>query len=245
MSRERTVEGFVLKKQDFNETDQIITIFSKEEGKIRTVVKAANSPTSKLRPNLQPLFQSKITLTGSGASGGLGKVIRAQPLKAFGGILQEPEKLSAWFVIAELIMRALPDSAPNLKLFNLLEQFAQFLHETTISSDGVKTALTQFQIKAMATLGLGIKTPSLSQTNHDKSQKLGFSQDQGGFVNAEQGDGIAVSDTVFHSFVQLEQTDFSAGQNIPVEDSIVIEKLVNRFVSFQLEREIKSQRYMV
>lgn len=238
MSRERTVEGFVLKKQDFNETDQIITIFSNEEGKIRAVVKAANTPTSKLRPNLQPLFQSKITLTGSGSSGGLGKVIRAQPLKAFGGILEDSDKLSAWFVCAELIMRALPDSAPNLQLFTLLEQFAQFLHETTLTASGVKTALTQFQIKAMASLGLGIKLPTEPGT-------VLFSQDQGGFVITNATDGLPVSKEVFDSFLQLSKENFTASLSIPEEQSAAIEKLVNRFVSYQLEREIKSQRYMV
>lgn len=243
MSRDRTIEAFVLKKQDYNEADQIITLFSKEEGKIRALVKAANQPNSKLRPALQPLFQSMVTLTGSSTSVGLMKVIRAQPKTVYGGILEDEAKLSAWYISAELIMRSLPDSAPNEILFSELEKFAQFLHSQTLDPVGVKKVITQFQIKALNALGLGIRMPEITS---NMAPTVQFSIDRGGFV-ADSGllDGQAVSKDVFDAFLLFKKGDYSAGQAIQTTTLESLQKLVTRFVTYQLEREIKSQRYMV
>ncbi len=241
MSRDRTIEAFVLKKQDYNEADQIITLFSKEEGKIRALVKAANQPNSKLRPALQPLFQSKVTLTGSAGGVGLMKVIRAQAIAVYGGILEEESKLSAWYIAAELIMRSLPDSAPNETLFSNLEEFAKFLHTTTLDSNAVKKVITQFQIKTLDSLGLGISTPELTEN----TRNLQFSLDRGGFVSSSTLDGQATSKEVLVAFLLSKNKDYQEGQSVSEKESEQLQKMVNRFVTYQLEREIKSQRYMV
>lgn len=241
MSRDRNVEAFVLKKQDYNEADQIITLFSKEEGKIRALVKAANQPNSKLRPALQPLFQSMVTLTGSSASVGLMKVMRAQPIAVFSGILEDEHKLSAWYIAAELIMRSLPDSAPNEILFAELEKFARFLHENALNQSGVKNAITQFQIKALASLGLGIRLAN----DADNTKVFHFSLDQGGFTSDSSLDAQPISPETYKSFLVLQKQDYSAGQSIAEKESNELQKMVSRFVAYQLEREIKSQRYMV
>lgn len=242
MSRDRNIEAFVLKKQDYNEADQIITLFSKEEGKIRALVKAANQPNSKLRPALQPLFQSRVTIAGSSASVGLMKVIRVQPIAVYGGILEDEAKLSAWYVAAELVMRSLADSAPNEVLFAELENFAKFLHEQTLDASSVKKTITQFQIRALSALGLGIR---LLDDTTNSGTNLQFSLDKGGFINSAALDGQSVTLQTYDAFLILQKDDYSAGQAIQEKESIELQKLVNRFVTYQLEREIKSQRYMV
>lgn len=241
MSRDRTIEAFVLKKQDYNEADQIITLFSKEEGKIRALVKAANQPNSKLRPALQPLFQSRVTLTGSAGSAGLMKVIRAQAITVYAGILEEEPKLSAWYIAAELVMRSLPDSAPNELLYAILEEFARFLHQTSLDSNAVKKAITQFQIKTLDSLGLGISVPG----SLENIGNLQFSLDRGGFVLTTTLDGQVASKEVLSTFLIWKNKNYTDGQLVSDKESDLLQKMVNRFVTYQLEREIKSQRYMV
>src|SRR5690349_15887569 len=127
MSRERAVEAFIIKKQDYGEADQIITLFCKEEGKIRALVKAAKLPTSKLQPMLQPVFQTRVNLTGSNAGTGLAKVIGVQLIAAYSNIFENEAKMASWYVASELVMRGLADSAPNEQLFLELERYANFL----------------------------------------------------------------------------------------------------------------------
>lgn len=238
MARERAVEAFILKRQDYGEADQIITLFSKEEGKIRALVKAANLPTSKLRPVLQPLFQTRITLSGSSSSPGLSKVIGVQPITVYSGVLEDHNKLSVWYIASELLIRALPDSAPNELLFSEWEQFAQFLHNTELELVGIKKAITQFQIKAMAALGLGVR----AYGNKQETNNLQFSLDRGGFIYDDALDGTRTTEQIYVAFQQLSSGDYQTGQSILDKDATELEKLINRFVAYQLEREIKSQR---
>ena len=241
MARERAVEAFILKRQDYGEADQIITLFSKEEGKLRALVKAANLPTSKLRPMLQPLFQTRVTLSGSANSPGLSKVIGVQAVAVYSGILEDNDKLSAWYIASELLIKALPDNAPNELLFSEMEQFAQFLHATNLDVIGIKKSITQFQIKAMAALGLGIRLPD-ENALLPSATTLQFSLDRGGFVLADALDGLPVAGAVYKAFQNLAQSNYENGQEIPDADAVELQKLVNRFVAYQLEREIKSQR---
>jgi DNA repair protein RecO len=238
-ARERIVEGFVLKKQDYGEADQIVTIFSKEEGKLRALIKAAKLPTSKLQPLLQPLFQTRINLTGSNSGTGLAKVIGVQLVKAYSGIYESEAKLASWYVAAEVIIRALPDNAPNEKLFSEFQNYAQFLHETDFEPELIKHSVIQFQIKAMDALGLGIKSVEIAD-----SEKVSFSLDRGGFVNDESADSVHIGKPAYGAFKKLKSGSYDTGKEILETEYKLLNNLVTRFVSYQLEREIKSQRML-
>ncbi len=239
MSRERSIASFILKKQDFGEADQIVTLFSKEEGKVRALVKAAKLPTSKLQPMMQPLFQTRVTLSGNKDRAGLAKVIGVQLINAYSGILESESKLAAWYVVSELLIRSLPDSAPNEALFDELEQYALFLHETDLEPDQVKHSVIQFQIKALASLGLGIRSFA-----SEGGENLWFSLDRGGFTAEDSVDAIPIRREVFHSFRILADESYALGIELKIEDSTPLSSLVNRFVTYQLEREIKSQQLL-
>lgn len=245
--RERAVDAFILKRTDYGEADQIITLFSKQEGKLRVLVKAAKLPTSKLQPLLQPLFETRVTLTGRKEATGLARVMGVQLIVAYSGILESEAKLAAWYVVAELLIRALPDSAPNEQLFFELEHYAQFLHATDLTADQVKQSVIQFQIKALASLGLGIRTAapagSFAATSAGNADyNLWFSLDRGGFVDDDSLDAIPVQAHVFQSFSIMAEQPYSQGVELEPAQCGPLSNLVNRFVIYQLEREIRSHR---
>ncbi len=244
MARERTVEAFILKRTDYGETDQIITLFSKEEGKIRALVKGAKLPISKLQPLLQPLFETRVTLTGFKENTGLAKVINVQLIQAYGGILESEVKLSAWYIVSELLIRALPDQAPNESLFFELEQYANFLHETNSNTEQVKQSIIQFQIKALATLGMGVRDFSTSSGPLSAHDNLWFSFDRGGFVDETSVDAIPIQWEVFQSFRVLSEQSYDRGVAVQSHSLGLLPGLINRFVTHQLERDIKSHQLL-
>ncbi len=60
MPRENTYLSIILKKQAFKEADELITVYTKEAGKLRVLAKSIKSPKSKLQHGLQVLFLVKI-----------------------------------------------------------------------------------------------------------------------------------------------------------------------------------------
>lgn len=242
--RERAIASFILKKQDFGEADQIITLFSQEEGKVRALVKAAKMPTSKLQPMLQAVFQTRVTLTGSKDKAGLSKVIGVQMINNYSGIMESESKLAAWYVASELLIRSLPDSEPNESLFSELENFAQFLHSTELEPDQVKQSVIQFQIKALTSLGLGIRSFTANSQNITEPQNIWFSLDRGGFTTEDSVDAIPMRWQSFQTFRTLATEPYQLNDSFAKEDFAPLSGLVNRFVSYQLEREIKSQQLL-
>lgn len=234
MSREYTVTGFILKKQDYAETDQIITIFSRESGKQRVLVKASKLPTSKLQGALQPLFLSQLTFAGSG---GLDRIIRAQTIDAASGVYASIEKLQAWFVVAEMLIRALPDEAPNEALFRVLLRFVKFLATHDFSEPQLACLVMQFQLQALQALGLGMNLPPIDRPDAGDYR---FDPSLGGFTDATTEAGaILVSASVARRLAQLSNPEFQLLQTTDTELR-ELRKLLNAFVTYQLDRELKS-----
>jgi DNA repair protein RecO len=233
MPREQEYDAFVLKRTDFGETDQIITVFTEQEGKLRAMVKAAKLPTSKLQPALQPLFKVKIRMAGNGS---LPKIIGAQVTQSFPGFYADTNKLECWYLASELLIKAMADGSPNEPLFHLLAEYLQFVSDHDLTKEQVSTSLIQFQIKALRELGMGIKSAS-------PDGPLWFSSHSGGFMTTDKPvDAVPVQAGEYAHFEALLLNGF--GKSLEVTLSQPLARLVNQFVTYQLERELKTAQYI-
>jgi len=149
MSKEARYTAIILKKQAFNEADEIITFFTKEAGKVRGLAKSVKSPKSKLQQMLQALFVVNISLAGNK----LPQIIVAEAVKVFSGLRENLEALKRAFYAAELILKFTPDEQINQKLFEDLENFLEILN-TEVSEEFMDLALVKFKLEALGALGL-------------------------------------------------------------------------------------------
>ncbi|MCZ0704032.1 DNA repair protein RecO (recombination protein O) [Natronobacillus azotifigens] len=63
------IEGIIIRTQDYGETHKIITMFSKEKGKIAAIARGAKKPKSRMAAITQPFVQGHFLLKiGSGLS---------------------------------------------------------------------------------------------------------------------------------------------------------------------------------
>ena len=88
MSRIRLyrTEGIVLRARDFNETDRLLSIFTRRRGKVSGIVKGAKRPHSKLAGGTQPFCHSSLQF----AEGrNLDIVTQCLPHNAFYGLRQD------------------------------------------------------------------------------------------------------------------------------------------------------------
>ncbi len=240
-SREFSFTALVLKKQLLGEADEIVTLFSKDQGKIRSVSKSSKLSTSKLQYSLQPLFLSEVSLAGRG---NLPKLIHANTTKVFSKVLESQNKIAIWFVVVELVVRILPDELSNPDLFNETIEFLEFLDDTNVGKETAELGLLRYKIKALKAVGLGIHNiPRL-----EPGRQLMFSSSRGGFyynTGRLDGEGTAVSENLWHDFENLNLSSLDSLKLFKKDvETSKLEKLVSQFVSYQLDREIKSEKYL-
>lgn len=237
MSREKTFTAITIKRQDYSETDQIATLFTREAGKIRAIVKSAKSPTSKLQGSLQPMFLSAVTVV---RSSGIGQVIHASVIDSALGVYTDSNKLSTWFVVAEMLIKTLPDEEPNEMLFDITQQYLSFLDSCQPVSPQLELLTIQYQIKALRSLGLGMQFPSREELEH--YSQLAFDASEGGFITkGERLNVVQVSSLLVQLLEVLDREPFQLFQ-IADADLVTVRKMINTFVTYQLDRELKSTR---
>jgi DNA repair protein RecO (recombination protein O) len=240
MPREISHLAIILKKQPLNEADELVTIFSKEAGKLRALAKSAKLAKSKLQHGLQVLFLIKLTLAGSS----LPKIIGAEVLETFSHIRSSLEASKTAFFALEILLKFTADEHRNEKLFNLYLDFFRFLDKTAEDPDKLNFGLAKFKIDFLTAVGFSVS----ADRPKDFIGNISFSNSRGGFEFGQGApDGQSASEQAFNRFKELRALNFSALEDyrIPsVGDIEYLQRILSGFLEYQLEREIKSERFL-
>ena len=235
MSREQKYTAIILKKQPFNEGDEIITFYTKENGKVRGLAKSIKSSKSKFQQRLQTLFLVNIILAG----GKFPKIISVETVEVFLSLRENLAAIKIAFYALEVLLKSTADEEKNEFLFNLLVELFNFLN-TNADENILDLGLAKFKIKVLDELGLSIRRPENFTT-----QKLFFSPVRGGFFTDRTGDAVSLSPSVIYLFEFTKQKSFnqlaSAGQSEGLNE---LQELLSNFISYQLERKLKSEVYL-
>ncbi len=209
MSHEQIYHSIILKKQPYNEADEIITLYTLELGKIRVLAKSSKAAKSKLQHALQSLFLVEITVAGSKD---FPKVIGAEIKQPFSALRENLDAVKQAFYAVELALKFSPDEQVNRPMFFLLQDFFEFLDK----HKNLPFGLAKFKIMLLEALGLGL--------------------------SLEQVALLEVKDL----FMTLKKSSFVSVANLsaPVESLNLLQRQLSDFIGYQLEREVKSEKFM-
>ena len=109
-------EALTLKKAPFGEADLLVTLYTKEKGKVRVVAKGARRSNSKLVGHLEPLTQVQLSL----AQGrNLDYVNQVQVLESYASLRNDLEAITRGLYMAELVDGFGSEANPNQSLYRL------------------------------------------------------------------------------------------------------------------------------
>jgi DNA repair protein RecO (recombination protein O) len=237
MSREEKITGIVLKKQTLGEADELVTLFTKEKGKIRVKVVSAKRIGNRLRGSLLPISEVRIRIVEAGT---IPKLIGAETLLLFRGIHESPEKVTFFYWLSEVMIKATADEVEDPRLYLLIKKALQKLDALEEDSQYIQILLCYTAIRLVEVIGFSL---SLDKDPVEYVKPL-FSNSLGGFFEAgEVPDGIPVSLAVVKSFNSLKQ---SSAEQLPqrLERIDELRTILLAYVSFQLERPIHSSRFI-
>lgn len=116
MIRSHQLEGIVIKRTNYSEVDRIITIFTRNEGKILVLGKGIRKINSRKAPHLELFNQCQFTLiTGRN----MDLVTESQTINAFSSIRNNLLKLAYAYQMAEIIDKIIPEKENYQKIYLL------------------------------------------------------------------------------------------------------------------------------
>src|SRR5947207_421239 len=97
----KKLRGIILKKQNYKEADQIVSVWTHEAGKIRVLAKSLRLPKSKMAYAMQDLSEVELDIVGKS----LPTLIGVKPIRHFLGLHKDLKKTAIAFYGAELMLK--------------------------------------------------------------------------------------------------------------------------------------------
>lgn len=142
--------AIVLDRKNWRESDQMISLYTREQGKVEALVKGIKKITSKNSANLGILSLVEITIASGREVEHLTKV---RPVKIFKNIYSDFDKIWLAQYVVKLADQNVLSAERDEKIFNLLLSFLEFL-DSAVKINSLNLA-TAFIFKFWHCLGFG------------------------------------------------------------------------------------------
>src|SRR3989344_3914782 len=225
-----TVEGIILKRANFGEADRMLTILTKNLGKVSVVARGVRRITSRRAGNVELLNLVKIGLfKGKGYT-----LTEAQSIKTFPRIKSNLALSTAGFHILELANKLLHEDDPNFRAYDLIVETLRKLEDNPR-----QLLIRAFEVKFLTLLGFAdfqIDTPRVSvQRVSIQSHPWGGMLHLGG-VTKELKDILGRLENA--AWDEIEKMEFSK------EQAIALERILRYYIEQILESKLKSYDVM-
>ncbi|MBA4535864.1 DNA repair protein RecO [Bacillus aquiflavi] len=167
-------EAIVIRTTDYGETNKIVTLYTREWGKVGVMARGAKKPNSRLAAITQ-YFTYGYFLLQRGK--GLGSLQQGEIISSFRSIREDIFLTAYASYVVDLTDKGTEENKPNPYLFELLYQTLNYMN------DGYDLDILTniFEMKMLNTLGL---YPSLNECSFCGSTEgnFSFSIREGGFI---------------------------------------------------------------
>lgn len=238
-----STEGFILKRKNFGEADKLITLFTKNHGKVVSVAKGVRKITSRRAGSLELLNHVTVSLH---QTKGLPILTEAQALNTFPDLKENLDKISIAFLVLELTDRLFEEGQENRNVFNLLSDTISRI-DTARTLLEAKKFQTSFQIKLLTEMGYLPQLYNCTQCENKLTEKKVFlSPNCGGLVDSNCSRNILFSKQISPEEVKVLR--FLNKENFSFVDRLKLDKnllettgaLLNYYTIYFLERNLNS-----
>jgi DNA repair protein RecO (recombination protein O) len=226
-------EGIVLKTLKLGEADRIVTLFTRENGKVRAVAKGVRKTKSRFGGRLEP-FNRVALIVYRGRN--LDTVTSADILTAHRELRDDLERLTAAAALADLVEKITPERERAFSVYELL-----LAGLSALAAGRGRTVVPAFLVKLLSVSGFH---PQLTVcANCGTTSGLGgFSAAMGGAVCRscweEDEAAFRLSPDRITLLSELLVSEF--GHYADAEATAEVTQSLRRYAEYHLERPLKS-----
>jgi len=239
------VEAVVLRHADWGEADRLLTLYTRERGKVRAIAKGARKIRSRKAGHLEPFTRVTLQLA---RGHDLLIVTQADTLDAYLAIHENLDKTSHAAYAVELLDRfTYEEDTENYRIFNLLTEALARLEQEA----DPWLALRYYEVRLLDILGY---RPHLFECANCsrliKAEDQYFSAAQGGVICPACGTGLPgiwrVTVDALKYLRHFQRSDYAAARRARPAPEIrdEVENLVQKYVTYLLERELNSPDFI-
>ena len=230
-------DGIVLRTWKLGESDRIVVILTKENGKVRVVAKGIRKTKSKFGARLEPT--SHVSLQLFSGKGELGIATQAETIDSFQNIRTNPDLFSEASAMLEVVDYVAPDDSPDSIRYKMLLGALRTLDEKK-----PPLLVPAFFLKLLEHEGLG---PELgycvkcANTENLASLSIG----EGGVFCKDCQRGRKISSASLAVMRAILGGGLNKALEIKDEKIIVeVDRIAHEAMEFHIERKIRSRRVM-
>lgn len=238
-------EAIILNRRDFRETSAIADFYTRDFGKLSGLLKGIREDPRKFASNLE-LFSHNEIIFYKKTNSSLHLVSQCDIKNNFDNIRRNIVKIGMGSFIMELLGAIMPQEDKNEEIFDLSLTCLQELE----NSFNPEKVLTIFKIKILSLSGF---KPHLDSCVSCTDKILGeskFSLGLGGLLCPRCYKKDLSSRSIFRgtiaSILHIEKNDVKSNLNLGMNPEIKkeIELVLNSFLNFHLEKQLKSQKVL-
>lgn len=139
-------EGIVLAKRSFGEADRIISVYSKNHGRVSLLAKGVRRLSSRKRGHIEVFNQIRFQATNSH---GLGLITEAEIIANFPQVRKSLKKVSLAYYLMEVVGRITHEGEKHEELYFCLLKYLNHLKFST----KLKALRTEFVYEVLVILG--------------------------------------------------------------------------------------------
>ncbi len=240
------VEGIVLRAVDYGESDRIVTLLTRERGKVGAFARGARASRRRFQGLLEPFTLLAAELTDR--RGDLLGLESASALRAHGAIRSELSRIAVAGYATELASELVRDAEPHPELFDLLAAFLGVLD----AASPRPAALRAYELGALAAAGFMPRLDGCARCGAAIGDRVArLDPSHGGLLCAscepQGGGGLpALSPATVAALLRLQAGGLAAAAAEPLAPPAGREarEALTRFVEHLLGRRLASRKFL-
>jgi DNA repair protein RecO (recombination protein O) len=242
MARERTyrTEAIVLRRHDFGEADRMLTLFSRERGKIQAIAKGARKPQTRKSGHVE-LFMRTTFLIAKGKN--IDIITQAELVEPYKLLREDLVRTTYASYIVELLDRFTAEEDHDLRKYNLLADGLGWF----ASSDNVLLAARFYELRLLSLAGFQPQLFNCVSCGEPiEEQDQFFSAELGGLLcpNCRQADRRAqpISAVAVKVLRYLQSHNWNTVNALQLRRELhaELENIMHHYLIYLLERDLKS-----
>lgn len=227
-------EAVVLRSLDYGETSQIVTLFTREKGKIGVMAKGARRPKSSFGATLQPMAYTQVVFYYK-PTRTLQTLSESSHVESFHRLRRSLKTITVGLRVVELVDALLEEEDPNPDVFRLIVQVLRRLNTTDARAANL-WPYVQLQLASVLGMAPSVKRESVKAVTEEEGL---FSRANGGVypVGAAPEAPRRASRAALRAYAICAKAELDTVMRLEMTPTVrrEVEGLVREFLQYHFE----------